>query len=68
VPHTYAGNEHDLYLATGYISAQERLWQMDLIRPSSGYKNRVREILQGCVLGRGCKGGGKICPEADSGE
>jgi len=32
MPHLYAGNEHDLYLATGYIMARERLWQMDLIR------------------------------------
>ncbi len=32
MPHIYAGNEHDLYKAVGYIMAQERLWQMDLIR------------------------------------
>lgn len=32
IPHIYAANEHDLYFATGYIMAQERLWQMDLIR------------------------------------
>ncbi len=32
VPHIYAKNEHDLYLATGYCMAQDRLWQMDLIR------------------------------------
>lgn len=32
MPHIYAANEHDLYFATGYIMAQERLWQMDLIR------------------------------------
>ncbi len=32
MPHIYAGDEHDLYFATGYIMAQERLWQMDLIR------------------------------------
>ncbi len=32
MPHIYAAGEHDLYLATGYIMAQERLWQMDLIR------------------------------------
>ena len=32
MPHIYADNEHDLYFATGYIMAQERLWQMDLIR------------------------------------
>jgi penicillin amidase len=32
MPHIYAENEHDLYLATGYVMAQERLWFMDLIR------------------------------------
>lgn len=32
VPHIYAENEHDLYLATGYLMAQDRMWQMDLIR------------------------------------
>ena len=35
-------NEHDLYLAVGYISAQERLWQMDLIRRST--EGRLSEI------------------------
>ena len=32
MPHVYAENEHDLYMAVGFIMAQERLWQMDLIR------------------------------------
>lgn len=32
VPHVSAGNEHDLYLAQGYIQAQDRLFQMDLSR------------------------------------
>ena len=32
MPHIYAENEPDLYTAVGYIMAQERLWQMDLIR------------------------------------
>lgn len=32
MPHIYAANEHDLYFATGYVMAQERLWFMDLIR------------------------------------
>lgn len=32
IPHIYAANEHDLYLATGFIMAQERMWQMDLLR------------------------------------
>ncbi len=32
MPHIYAQNEHDLYMATGYLMAQDRLWQMDLLR------------------------------------
>ena len=32
MPHIYATNEHDLYFSVGYVSAQERLWFMDLIR------------------------------------
>ncbi|MBW6500435.1 MAG: penicillin acylase family protein [Bacteroidales bacterium] len=42
MPHIYAGNEHDLYMVVGYISARERLWQMDLIRRSS--TGRLSEI------------------------
>ena len=32
IPHVYATNEDDLFLAQGYLHAQERLWQMDLSR------------------------------------
>ena len=32
VPHAYAANEEDLFLAQGYLHAQERLWQMDMSR------------------------------------
>ncbi|MBN1133197.1 MAG: penicillin acylase family protein [Bacteroidales bacterium] len=32
IPHIYADNEADLYRATGYIMAQDRFWQMDLMR------------------------------------
>jgi penicillin amidase len=32
VPHIYAQNEHDLFLAQGYVHAQDRLWQMELNR------------------------------------
>lgn len=42
MPHIYASNGHDLYLATGYVSAQERLWQMDLVRRSAA--GRLSEI------------------------
>lgn len=32
VPHVIARNERDLYMAVGYLVAQDRLWQMDLLR------------------------------------
>ena len=32
VRHIYANNLHDLYMAQGYITAQDRLWTMDLHR------------------------------------
>ena len=32
IPHVYAKNEEDLYRAIGYLTAQDRLWQMDLLR------------------------------------
>ncbi|MGH7830831.1 MAG: penicillin acylase family protein, partial [Candidatus Binatia bacterium] len=32
VPHIRAADEHDLFMAQGYLHAQERLWQMDFNR------------------------------------
>ena len=32
IPHVYAKNEPDLYRAVGYCMAQDRMWQMDLLR------------------------------------
>ena len=32
IPHVFAANEHDLFLAQGYLHAQERLWQMEMSR------------------------------------
>ena len=32
IPHIYASNEQDLYRTVGYVMAQDRLWQMDLMR------------------------------------
>ncbi|MBP7028505.1 MAG: penicillin acylase family protein, partial [Bacteroidales bacterium] len=44
VPHIYASNEHDLYYMTGYITAQERLWQMDMVRHAT--QGRLSELLK----------------------
>lgn len=30
VPHIYASNKHDLYMAVGYVHAQDRRWQMTI--------------------------------------
>jgi penicillin amidase len=32
VPHVSAANDADLYAANGFVHAQDRLWQMDLLR------------------------------------
>ncbi len=32
IPHIYASNPHDLFLAQGYVHAQDRFWQMDFWR------------------------------------
>jgi penicillin amidase len=42
VPHIYAENEEDLSRATGYVMAQDRLWQMDLFRRAT--TGRLSEI------------------------
>ncbi len=32
IPHIYAANQKDAFLALGYVHAQDRLWQMELLR------------------------------------
>ncbi|MBC8319170.1 MAG: penicillin acylase family protein [Bacteroidetes bacterium] len=43
VPHIYARNSHDAYLALGYVQAQERLFQMEMIRRVTS--GRLSELL-----------------------
>ncbi|MBN2028751.1 penicillin acylase family protein [bacterium] len=43
VPHVMAKNEYDLFFAQGYITAQDRFWQMDLWRRMAS--GRLSEIL-----------------------
>ena len=43
VPHIYATNEEDLYRSIGFAMAQDRLWQMDLLRRVT--QGRLSEIL-----------------------
>ncbi len=42
IPHIIASNEDDLYKVTGYIQAQDRMWQMDLLRRVT--QGRLSEI------------------------
>ena len=42
VPHIYAKTDADLYRAVGYVMAQDRLWQMDLLRRVT--QGRLSEI------------------------
>lgn len=43
IPHIYAQNEPDLFLAMGYAMAQDRLWQMEFYRRIGS--GRLAEIL-----------------------
>jgi penicillin amidase len=43
VPHIYARNEADAYFALGYVHAQERLFQMEIMRRIAA--GRMAEIL-----------------------
>lgn len=43
VPHIYASNKKDLYHATGYVHAQDRLWQMTLTQMAA--EGRFAEFL-----------------------
>ncbi|CAM1369482.1 Penicillin amidase [Tenacibaculum soleae] len=42
VPHIKAKNQQDAYIALGYVHAQDRLWQMELIRRISA--GRLAEV------------------------
>ena len=42
IPHIQANNKHDLYMAFGYVHAQDRLFQMELLRRAGS--GRLAEI------------------------
>lgn len=48
IPHLYATTEHDLYLAQGYVHAQDRFWQMEFWRRIGS--GRLSEILGEATL------------------
>jgi penicillin amidase len=48
IPHIEAANDEDLYFAQGYVTAQDRLWQMDLLRRTA--RGELAEIFGRVVL------------------
>jgi penicillin amidase len=48
IPHISAHDDHDLMFATGYIHAQDRLWQMELGRRAG--QGRLSEILGSATI------------------
>jgi penicillin G amidase len=48
IPHIFAGNEGDLYLAQGYVTAMHRLWQMEFQTHAAA--GRVSEIVTGAAV------------------
>src|SRR5437762_3765647 len=49
IPYIEATNDEDLYFAQGYVTASDRLWQMDLQRRSA--RGELSEILGQAALG-----------------
>jgi len=48
IPHVFAKNDEDLYLAQGYITAQNRLWQMEFQTHAAA--GRISEIIGAAAL------------------
>jgi penicillin G amidase len=42
IPHVFSENERDLFAAIGYVQAQDRLWQMEMMRRMA--EGRVAEL------------------------
>ena len=48
IPHITAANDEDLYFAQGYVTASDRLWQMDLFRRTA--RGELAEVLGTAAL------------------
>lgn len=48
VPHIFASTDNDLFSAVGYLHAQERMWQMDVLRRAGS--GRLSEIFGKATL------------------
>ena len=51
VPHIYAGSEGDLAFGLGFAMAQDRLWQMEMLRRLAG--GRLAELVGDKAIGGG---------------
>jgi penicillin amidase len=49
IPHIFARNEYDMYFALGFVTAQDRIWQMDLSRRIAA--GRLSEIFGEEMIG-----------------
>jgi penicillin amidase len=49
VPHIFAADAEDAYLALGYVHAQDRLWQMEMMRRLGA--GRLSEVVGAATLG-----------------
>lgn len=49
IPHLWAGNDHDLFAAQGFVHAQDRLWQMETLRRFNS--GRLSEIAGETTVG-----------------
>src|SRR5262245_16581209 len=50
VPHIYASSTDDLFCAQGYVTAQDRLWQMEMWRRAA--EGRLSEVFGSSMLAR----------------
>ena len=48
IPYIEAKNDEDLYFAQGYVTASDRLWQMDLLRRTE--RGELAEVLGSAAL------------------
>jgi penicillin amidase len=48
IPQIYAGNPHDLFMAQGYVHAQDRFWEMDFRRKTTA--GRLSELFGAATL------------------
>jgi penicillin G amidase len=48
VPHIDAATQEDLFFAQGYVTAQDRLWQMDVLRRSAN--GELAEVMGGSLV------------------